>query len=94
MATITFRAKVEHIHWMDGTIQHIIRVPKLTRHHCDMTGFRNHPKYGMYANSDLFPGMLAKIREGMTGGIIDITHIPEGVTVDAAGFLATVTMDV
>ena len=73
-----------------------IDVPELTRQHCDMGAFRIHPKYGPYANSDLFPGMLRRIRESTfgTSGRLNLNAVPAGVSVDTSGFLAIVTMDV
>jgi hypothetical protein len=63
MATIKFRGKVERLLNMDGTLCYsYIRVPALDRKHCDMHAFRTHPKFGGYANSDLFVGMLKRIR--------------------------------
>ena len=94
MATITFRGKVETALWMDGTLAYrYIRVPKFERRHCDMPAFREHARFGMFANSDLFPSVLAKIRDGI-GAKIKLDAIPSGVQVNTDGFLATVTVEV
>ena len=94
---IKFKAKVQTIYNMDDTVAyHYIQVPVLKRNHVNMGQARQHPKYGSYANSDLFLGMLSKIRKDMFGysGEIKLDSIPEGVTVDTSGFLATVSWKV
>lgn len=94
-ATITFRGKVETLRYADDSIASVrIKVPTLERRHCDMAAFRAHPKYGSYANSDLFPGMLARIKRERLGDFIKMDAIPEGVAVDTSGFLAVVTIAV
>lgn len=96
MAKISFRAKVETLRYVDNTVASVrIKVPELKRSHCDMNAFRRHPKYGSYANSDLFPGILKRIRAERFGGdYVKLDKIPDGVTVDQSEFLATVTIDV
>jgi|LakMenEpi03Aug12_release.lakeMendotaPanAssembly.Ray.scaffolds.fasta_scaffold2402856_1 hypothetical protein len=106
MATIQFKAKVQLLGESDSIrVRQFVPVPEFTRKHCDMAAFRNHPKFGMYANSDLFPSVLARIRADMLAeGVKDfrtgkpagimLDKIPANVTVDAAGFLATVTVTV
>jgi hypothetical protein len=61
-----------------------------------MREFRQHPKWGSYANSDLFEGILREIRTKHFGGsgVLKLDSIPEGVTVDTSGFLAQVTIGV
>lgn len=96
-ATITFKGKVETLEYADGTIAAVrIKIPKLERKHCDMAAFRAHPKYGSYANSDLFPAMLARIKREKLGDrdYLQLDNIPEGVSVDTTGFLAVVTFEV
>ena len=95
MATIQFKGKVKSAYYVDDTLAYrYIAVPALTRTHCDMAAFRSHPKYGAYANSDLFPGMLKGIRANVfAGDKLKLDAIPEGVTVDTSGFLATVTFE-
>lgn len=82
MASITFKAKVS---------DRRIKVPKLTRAHCDMAAFRTHPKFGAFANSDLFQSVLAR---AVPLKFINLDSIPDNVTVDASGFLANVTIEV
>ena len=95
MATIEFRAKVEQIYTMEGEPAFKrIKVPALTRKHCDMAAFRKHPRFGGLANSDLFPGVLARIRREKLGEYIRMDRVPDTVKVDDSGFLAVVRVDV
>jgi hypothetical protein len=97
MARIQFKAKPETIYNIDDSVAYVrIQVPKLERRHCDMDAFRRHPRYGSYANSDLFSGILAKMRRDFFGitGVLRLDRIPDGVQVDTSGFLAVVTWDV
>ena len=95
MATITFRGKVETPQFIDGTpAPSRIKVPELTRRHCDMDAFRAHPKFRAYANSDMFPSMLARIRRERLGEYLRLDQVPDGVHVDCSGFLAVVSIDV
>lgn len=98
MARITFKAKPRDIWNATGeTVEfRTIPVPVLKRSHCDMAAFRCHKKYGGFANSDLFPAMLARIRRDIAGpyGELRLDRLPAGVSVDLSGFLATVTIDV
>ena len=100
-ARISFKAKPESVYTPDGSAvaYRIIHVPVLARRHCDMNAFRRHPKYGGLANSDLFAGVLAKLRRDIFG-VTDyrpwfrLDQVPAGVTVDESGFLAVVSVDV
>lgn len=96
MASITFKAKPEVIYNMDGTPAYSrIKVPALSRSHCDMDSFRQHPTYRGLANSDLFKNVLSKIRRERLGEYIRLDRdLPEGVTVDTSGFLASVSIEV
>ena len=97
MAKIQFRAKVASVfnHDEDETLAwQTVKVPTLTRSHCDMDAFRKHPKFGGYANSTLFPAMLARIaRDVAPYGYIKLDKVPDNVTVDTSGFLALVTIE-
>jgi len=95
-ATIGFRTKVQHYTDADGVRREYLIVPELKRHHCDMGAFRQHARYGSYANSDLFPGMLKRIRSERFGesGWLKLHAVPDGVSVDTSGFLARVTIAV
>jgi hypothetical protein len=93
-ATITFKAKVETMRSMeDDVLYQYVTAPVLTRRHCNMDAWRLHPKFGAYANSDFFPGVLAKIRREHLNGFIRLDRLPEHVTIDTSGFLAVVTLD-
>jgi hypothetical protein len=96
MASIQFKGKVKTLHNMDNSVAYeYISVPEFERKHCDMSAFRRHAKYGAYANSDLFKGMLSKIRrEVFCGSPLKLNAVPDGVCVDTGGFLAVVTLDV
>ena len=91
--TIQFKCKVQKAYNMDDTLAYeYVSVPQLHRHHCDMNAFRQSAKYGAYANSDLFPAILARVRRDVFGEAttIRLDRIPAGVKVDATGFLAQV----
>lgn len=97
VATIQFKAKPQTIYNPDDTIAYrYVTVPELARRHCNMCEFRQHPKYSGLANSDLFPGVLARIRRDILNGraYLRLDALPENVTVDASGFLASVTIRV
>jgi len=98
MARITFKTKVRDIWNADGTEVEfqVVDVPELKRSHCDMNAFRQHRKHGSYANSDLFPAILRRIKMDITkpGGWMKLGELPDNVTVDTSGFLAVVTVEV
>lgn len=98
MATITFKTKAVRFENADGSDRHLrVKVPTLTRKHCDMPAFRQHLQFGSYANSDLFPGILARIRTGLvahTGEWLRLDALPENVTADTSGFLTKITIAV
>ena len=96
MARITFKAKPVTYYNMDDTIAFTeIAVPKIARRHCNMDEFRKHAKIGSYANSDMFSGFIARALRGM--GIEKRIRLdqplPDGVAIDASGFLSVVTID-
>lgn len=96
MAKITFKTRpvAEIMPDNSDTGVHIIYLPKLDRKHCDMHAFRTHRKYGGFANSTLFPAMLARIsKEFAPHGHIRTDAIPDGVQIDRSGFLWTVTLE-
>lgn len=96
MAQIQFKGKVRRMVNMDGSLAwEYIPVPVFRSIHADMQAFRVHPKFGFIANSDLFPGVLAKIKaDKFPNGNLRMDRVPEGVTVDRSGFLAVVTVEV
>lgn len=87
MAQIRFKAKVRN---------GFLDVPAFNRSHCDMAAFRQHPRYGVVANSYLFPNALARIRRDLLGSrtCLRLDALPANVTVDQSGFLASVTIEV
>jgi hypothetical protein len=95
MAAITFKAKVQTVYNHDETVAwRYVKVPKVTRAHCDMAEFRRHPVFGSYANSDLFDNLIS--RQFKNAGIkseIRLDRVPECVTIDESGFLAVVTIN-
>ncbi len=97
MAKITFKTRPVAEIMPDNSDSgvHIIYVPKLDRKHCDMPAFRSHRKYGGFANSTLFPSILARIaKEFAPWGHIRTDAIPDGVTIDRSKFLWSVTLEV
>mgnify|MGYP000919456279 CR=1 FL=1 len=97
MATISFKTKAVAELNADGseTGNLIIYVPEFKRSHCDMNAFRQHRKYGAYANSDLFLGMLKRIRRDLFPyGHFKTNALPEGVTADTSKFMTSVTVEV
>lgn len=95
MPKIIFKGKVENVYnMMDETIAYKrIKVPTLARRHCDINTFRNHKKYGMFINSDIFNGVLARIKRDYLGEYIRLDKIPNGVTIDTTGFLNEVMLE-
>ena len=94
-ARIQFKAKKEPVTFAGDAAPsyYRVKVPVLDRKHCDMNAFRSHPNYGMYANSDLFKGMLKRIKADTFGGeYLRLDRIPEGVDADESGFLVVVTL--
>jgi len=94
-ATITFRAKPETIYNMDNTIAYQrIKVPAIERGHCDMESFRKHPKFGAYANSDLFKNLISRqLKFAEIPAYIRLDRdLPKAVSIDLSGFLAKVTI--
>lgn len=96
MTQIQFKAKVQKCYFSDGTFYEYLPVPEFDRKHCDMAAFRSHPKFGGFANSDLFKGMLRHVRRDLFGNssTLKLNDIPQGVKVDTSGFLAVVTVEV
>jgi hypothetical protein len=95
MPTITYRAKIETIYNADDTpAWRWVKVPKIERRHCDMAAFRNHARYGSYANSDMFGNMLARaLKDAGVKEYIKLHELPACVTVDDSGLLAKVTIN-
>lgn len=96
MPNITFRGKIEQLHYTDGTPAPArIKVPKLSSAHFNREDFRRHPRFAALANSDLFLSALTgALRAKGIRETIRLDTLPEGVTVDQSGFLAHVTIEV
>ena len=95
MPDITFKAKPEPVYNVeDNSVAYRrVKVPKLGCRHCNMKSFDRDRNWGPYVNSDLFPGMLSRALK--KAGIVEyirLDAIPENVTVDTSGFLASVTI--
>ena len=73
-----------------------LSIPKFKRVHVDMAAARRSKRFGSYANSDLFPALLSKVRREWFGdrNWLWLNELPEGVDVDTSGFLAVVSFDV
>lgn len=95
MPTIEFRAKIQSVYTPENEHAYdLVKVPAIKRSHCDMAAFRASRRFGSYANSDMFPGMLRRALNGL--GIrshIRLDQLPEGVSVDTSGFLAKVRIE-
>ena len=96
MAKITFKAKIKTIYNHDDIPDYdIVMVPKFKKHHCDMNAFRSHPKYGSYANSDLFEGILARVRRDIAPhGFWRIDNLPDNVKIVEPGYLTVFEVEV
>jgi hypothetical protein len=96
VAHLTAR-KIDKIHDVynhdDSLAFRYVKKPKLTRSHCNMPEWRNHPKWGGYANSDLFTGILSRQTQHVPE-LIKLEQLPAGVSIDTSGFLAQVTIAV
>jgi hypothetical protein len=80
---------------VDGTFKTAIcvRVPDITKMHCDMNAFRNSKKFGSWANSDLFTAIVKReLRNLDIGKFIDIDNLPDYISIKP-GFLTVTTID-
>lgn len=96
MPNIEFKAKVNRVYNHDDTLAwRYVKVPAITRSHCDMPAFRSHTRFGGLANSDLFPAILKRALAALAvKETIRLDQVPAGVTIDESGFLARVTIAV
>lgn len=92
---VAFKAKVETLYNMDNTVAYQrIKIPTLGRTHCDMEAFRRSKEFGPYANSDLFKGILAGIRNRVSKtGYIRLDQLPKNVTVEG-DYIAKVEIEI
>lgn len=97
MLKIAFKAKIKYIdNPNNSSSKAYIAVPTFTANHCNMGAFRQSKRFGAYANSNLFPAVLARLRGDLFGVrmIIKLSDLPNCVTVDTSKFLAVVTITV
>lgn len=96
MVTIAFKAKPEKIYNVDETVAYQrVKVPALNHGHCAMNAMRASPKFGSYANSDLFLGILRRaVKASGIGDYIRLDQVPAHCTVDASGYLAAVWIEI
>lgn len=94
-ATIEFKAKVKTVYNHDNTVAwRYLKIPAITRSHCDMAAFRSHKRFGGFANSDLFPAMLKReLKARGIGETVRLDQLPPDFVVDESGFLASVVID-
>ena len=96
MLKVTFKAKPETVYNFDGTPAYThVKVPVLTRKHCNIDAFRKSRKFGGFANSDMFPAMLnrAVLQLGIKSHI-KLDSIPPCVTIEQGAFLSVVTIEI
>ena len=96
MLTVSFKAKPETIYNVDGSVAFVrVKVPELTRKHCNIDAFRRSRKFGGFANSDLFPAMLNRaVAQLGIKSHIKLDAIPPCVTIEPGAFLIVVTIEI
>ena len=92
---IQFKTKIQNVYNHDDSLAYRrINVPRIERKHCqNLQAFRTSKRFGYYANSDLFSGMLRG--SVLSLGIVDFINAdnaPGCVSIDETGFLAVVTI--
>lgn len=97
--SITFKAKPIQLYNHDDTPSYqVVKIPKLTRQHCDMAALRKRSdRLGQFANSDLFENLLRrtfKERFGQHTEAFRLDQLPDGVSVELGSLLATVKVQV
>jgi len=90
-ATVQFKTKIKYIYVNDTEKKPVVDYKrKVNRIDCNLR-----PHQHTYYNSDLFPSMLQRAYEKVTGGR-DWSYLdclPEGVQVDDSKFMAIVTVN-
>jgi hypothetical protein len=95
-ALYTFKTKPETYQNRAGATVTRVKMPAtLSLSHVSLPDLRQHKRYGAWANSDLLLSLIARDmkRAGIPAGMLDLSDLPAGVSVDTAGFLAAVTID-
>lgn len=88
---VRFKAKAEPV----GD-RLLVKVPKIEPRHTDRAEWRASRRFGAFANSDLFPGLLRR----QVGNVIGqrtclwLDDLPAGVEADTSGFLASITITI
>jgi hypothetical protein len=93
---LQFKTKLQTIEFCDGTPKReFYNVPAFTRNHCqNLQAFRTSKRFGAYANSDFFPGILrGAVRALGIGSRLYLNAVPDTVTINNRGFLAVVTIE-
>ena len=96
MPVISFKAKVQTMYHPDDTEAYkFVKLPKITRSHCDMSSFRSDQNFRSYANSDLLLKLVEKSMSRLgLGEIIRLDNLPNGISVDTEGFLYKVSITI
>lgn len=94
MAKIQFKGKATKLWISDDQFIMEVKIPKLTRNHCDMSAFRDHGKYRSYANSVLFEGMInGEIKKLYPAGYVRLNKLTDNTTI-SEGYLTQVTIEI
>ncbi len=96
MGTIVFAGKIQKQTDPNSKITHeYVRIPVIARQHIVINSFRNHPKYGFYANSTVLFSMIEKDLESMfPDHWIRLNDLPPNVSVTHNGFIAEVSITI
>ncbi len=93
--TISFRTKVRDVYNADGTLSHrVVTVPEFKRSHIEcMAAARSSRVFGGFANSDLFPAIMAQHLNAAFGlsphsRTVRLHNLPPCIRVDTSGYLA------
>ena len=95
MAKIEFKAKKFTVYNTDDSVAYTaVKVPKITRSHCDMNAMRQHKRFGGFANSNMFEQMVnGHIKNMGLSGIIKLDQVPDFITIKD-GFFTIVSFEV
>ena len=93
-AIITYKSKVRQMHTDSGLADYVDFKANVSRRDCNLR-----PHQHDYYNADMFPSMLNRAHMAATKTSEYkrwqlLSELPEGVTVDTHGFLATITVQV
>jgi hypothetical protein len=93
-AIITYKTKVRQMHTDNGLVDYIDFKAVVSRKDCNLK-----PHQHDYYNCDMFPSMLNRAHKEATHSNewkrwCLLSELPDAVTVDTTGFLATVTVQI